>query len=105
LAVARLLLEGGADPNLRTLYPTPGPAGEVRINPASPGSSAFHVAANARNTALIKLLADWGADVIKIEPPLLGDTARYLGSSRTIIASLSPSNRNTPSSITGCNHT
>jgi crotonobetainyl-CoA:carnitine CoA-transferase CaiB-like acyl-CoA transferase len=28
------------------------------------------------------ILADQGADVIKIEPPLLGDTARYLGSSR-----------------------
>ena len=28
------------------------------------------------------LLADQGADVIKIEPPLFGDTARYLGSSR-----------------------
>ncbi|MGI9432781.1 MAG: CaiB/BaiF CoA transferase family protein [Myxococcota bacterium] len=28
------------------------------------------------------MLADQGADVIKIEPPLLGDTARYLGSQR-----------------------
>ncbi|MBT5137726.1 MAG: CoA transferase [Acidimicrobiaceae bacterium] len=28
------------------------------------------------------ILADQGADVIKIEPPLFGDTARYLGSSR-----------------------
>ena len=28
------------------------------------------------------ILADQGADVIKIEPPLLGDTARFLGSSR-----------------------
>ncbi len=28
------------------------------------------------------MLADQGADVIKIEPPLLGDMARYLGSSR-----------------------
>ena len=28
------------------------------------------------------LLADEGADVIKIEPPLLGDTVRYMGSSR-----------------------
>jgi crotonobetainyl-CoA:carnitine CoA-transferase CaiB-like acyl-CoA transferase len=28
------------------------------------------------------VLADQGADVIKIEPPLFGDTARYLGSSR-----------------------
>ena len=28
------------------------------------------------------ILADQGADIIKIEPPLLGDTARFLGSSR-----------------------
>ncbi len=28
------------------------------------------------------VLADQGADVIKIEPPMFGDTARYLGSSR-----------------------
>lgn len=28
------------------------------------------------------MLADQGADVVKIEPPLLGDTARFLGSSR-----------------------
>jgi crotonobetainyl-CoA:carnitine CoA-transferase CaiB-like acyl-CoA transferase len=28
------------------------------------------------------MLADQGADVIKIEPPLLGDTARYMGSAR-----------------------
>jgi crotonobetainyl-CoA:carnitine CoA-transferase CaiB-like acyl-CoA transferase len=28
------------------------------------------------------MLADQGADVIKIEPPLLGDTARYMGGSR-----------------------
>jgi crotonobetainyl-CoA:carnitine CoA-transferase CaiB-like acyl-CoA transferase len=28
------------------------------------------------------ILADQGADVIKLEPPLLGDTARYMGSTR-----------------------
>jgi hypothetical protein len=33
LAVVRRLLDDGADPNRQTLYPTPGPAGDVRINP------------------------------------------------------------------------
>ena len=28
------------------------------------------------------LLADWGAEVIKVEPPITGDSARYLGPSR-----------------------
>ena len=28
------------------------------------------------------VLSDQGADIIKIEPPLLGDMARYLGSKR-----------------------
>ncbi len=28
------------------------------------------------------ILSDQGADIIKVEPPLLGDMARYLGSSR-----------------------
>ena len=31
----------------RPLYPTSGPVGDVRINPAPPGSSAFHIAANS----------------------------------------------------------
>ncbi len=34
------------------------------------------------------VLADQGADVIKIEPPLIGDPARYLGSSREGMAAL-----------------
>ena len=34
------------------------------------------------------VLADQGADVIKIEPPLLGDPARFLGSSREGMAAL-----------------
>jgi crotonobetainyl-CoA:carnitine CoA-transferase CaiB-like acyl-CoA transferase len=34
------------------------------------------------------VLADQGADVIKIEPPLLGDPGRYLGSSRKGMAAL-----------------
>ena len=59
--VARLL-EGGADPNRRTLYPTPGPTGDVRLNPAPPGSSAFHIAAHSDSVALVRMLAAWGAD-------------------------------------------
>ena len=62
LEVVRRLLEAGADPNRQTLYPTPGPAGDVRINPAPPGSSAFHIAANSNSVALVKMLADSGAD-------------------------------------------
>ncbi len=62
LAITRLLLDGGADPNRPTLYPTAGPAGDVRINPAPPGSSAFHIAASSRNLQLLKLLADRGGN-------------------------------------------
>ena len=62
LQVVRRLLQAGADPNQGTLYPTPGPAGDVRINPAPPGSTAMHIAANSGSVELIKLLAESGAD-------------------------------------------
>ena len=36
------------------------------------------------------VLADQGADVIKVEPPMFGDTCRYLGSSRAGMAACMP---------------
>lgn len=62
LGVVRRLLKGDADPNRQTLYPTPGPAGDVRINPAPPGSSALHIAANSGSVELIEALIAAGAD-------------------------------------------
>jgi len=57
LTIARRLLDAGADPNAQTRYPTAGPAGDVRINPAPPGSSPFHIAASSRNLELVKMMA------------------------------------------------
>ncbi len=62
LALVRRLLKQGSDPNRKTSFPTGGPAGDVRINPAPPGSSPLHIAASSTSIDLIKILVDNGAD-------------------------------------------
>ncbi|MDX1978702.1 MAG: ankyrin repeat domain-containing protein [Bryobacteraceae bacterium] len=62
LTIVERILAAGADPNRQTLYPTPGPAGDVRINSAPPGSSAFHIAAGSTHLALVRMLADKGGN-------------------------------------------
>ncbi len=62
LGLVRRILDEGADPDGQTKYPTPGPDGDVRINPASPGSSALHIAANSGNLDMVRMLLDAGAD-------------------------------------------
>jgi len=63
VAVVKRLLEIGADPNKGTLYPTPGPVTQVRVNPAPPGSTAMHIAARITDTAALELLIAKGGDV------------------------------------------
>jgi uncharacterized protein len=62
LAMVRRLLNNGADANRQTLYPTQGPVGDVRLNPAPPGSSAFHIAADSDCLELVKIIADHGGN-------------------------------------------
>ena len=62
LDMVRSLLDRGADPNRQTVYPTPGPSGDVRINPAPPGSSALHIAASSGSVRLVTMLAEAGGD-------------------------------------------
>jgi para-nitrobenzyl esterase len=56
------LLEAGADPNRTNQFPTSGPVGNLRINPASPGSSPYHIAATINSAPLARLLAEHGAN-------------------------------------------
>ncbi len=62
LAMVRRLLDSGAEVNRQTLYPTPGPVGDVRLNPAPPGSSALHIAADSDSLELVKILVDHGGN-------------------------------------------
>jgi len=66
VAVVKRLLDLGADPNKGTLYPTPGPVTQVRVNPAPPGSSAMHIAARITDTAALELLIAKGGDVNRL---------------------------------------
>jgi ankyrin repeat protein len=59
--VARLL-EQNADPNKPTQNTTPGPIGSLRTNPASAGSTPFHLAGFAHSAKLIDLMAAHGAN-------------------------------------------
>ncbi len=62
LGIVERLLADGADPNLQTVFTTPGPSGDVRINPAPPRSSPLHIAADSRSVDLVGMLLDAGAD-------------------------------------------
>lgn len=62
LTIVRRLLEKGGDPNQQTVYPTGGPAGDVRINPAPPGSSPMHIAASSSSVELVRILAAKGGN-------------------------------------------
>jgi ankyrin len=62
LALVKRLLDAGANPNAATRETTPGPLGAVKINPAPPGSTPYHLAGTANSAKLIELMAAHGAD-------------------------------------------
>jgi len=56
LKTIKRLLDKGADPNAATLHPTAGPVGNVRVNPAPPGSTPLHIAAQVNNPEVVRML-------------------------------------------------
>lgn len=62
LAMAKRLLDLGANPNAATRQTTPGPLGAVKINPAPPGSTPYHLAGKAGSARLVELMAAHGAN-------------------------------------------
>jgi len=66
VATVKRLLELGADPNAATAYPTGGPVSQVRVNPAPPGSTPMHVAAQSTDTASLALLIAHGGDANRL---------------------------------------
>lgn len=66
LAIAKQLLDLGADPNAATRQTTPGPLGAVKVNPAPPGSTPYHLAGKAHSAKLVELMAAHGADANRL---------------------------------------
>ena len=62
VATVKRLLDLGADPNAATAYPTGGPVSQVRVNPAPPGSTPMHVAAQSVDISSLALLIAHGGD-------------------------------------------
>ena len=62
LVVVKRLLDLGANPNQPTENTTPGPLGAIKVNPASPGSTPFHIAAAAHSAKLTDMMAAHGAN-------------------------------------------
>lgn len=62
LTTIKRLLDAGADPNKPTIHPTPGPVGNVRVNPAPPGSTPLHIAAQVNIPEITQELVAHGGD-------------------------------------------
>ena len=64
--MVKQLLDLGADPNAATRQTTPGPLGAVKVNPAPPGSTPYHLAGKADSAKLVELMAAHGADANRL---------------------------------------